>query len=244
MIAGGKAFVTQLIRNLRLLISPCPNLYRIYADYCQLSFRLTNTTTVVVDSYPRCGNSFFEAAFNMAQKGREVVAHHSHAAGQVLAGVKKGLPCIVLIREPEAAISSFYEMSEGKYSIQLLTREFVTFYSSLLPVIDKLIIVETSMMEARFRNLMVHLHDQYGLKVEPYEIDTAMRAQLFRVVDEVGRQRNGFVAERYSDSLNSAEKQARRRKLDAIRAMVGASENANNLRRAQALYKAFKSHAF
>ena len=105
-------FYRHLRRRLRLLVSTRPALYALYARFEKLQFQLTDKTTVVVDSYPRSGNSFFEAAFTRAHCGREEVAHHAHAAAQVLAGAKRGLPCIVLLREPEAAIASFVKIRD------------------------------------------------------------------------------------------------------------------------------------
>ena len=234
----------HLLRRLRLLVSTRPTLYAFYARLARLQFQMTDRTSVVVDSYPRSANSFFEAAFTRSHGGREVVAHHSHAAAQVLAGVKRGLPCIVLLREPEAAIASFYEMSGGDYPIELCTREYSVFYTSLLPVIDKLIIVETEQIEARFHDLMVYLRDKHGLAVEPYEIDAAMHSELLLAVDETGRHRNGFAIERYSETLSKVEKQSRRERLDAIRTQIRAPQNATQLARCRTVYQEFKSHGF
>lgn len=234
----------MLRRYLRLYVSARPKLYAAYARLGGLQFQLTETTQVLVDSYPRSANSFFEAAFTRAHGGRLEVAHHSHAAGQVLMGVKRGLPAIVLLREPRGAIASFYEMNDGDYPIELCTREYVVFYTALRSVIDRLVVVETATLENRFFALMTLLRDRYGLNVEPYEITPRVRAELMRDVDETGRRRNGFSAERYSDSLSLEEKKARRDRLDRIITMIEAPANAGLLARAEALFEEFRTHAF
>lgn len=233
----------MLRRRLRLLVSGDPRLYYYYARLAKLPFQINDTTTVLVDSYPRSANSFFEAAFTKAHGGRESVAHHSHAAGQVLIGLKRNLPCIVLIRNPVSAIVSFYEMNEGSYSIDLCTSEYIKFYSSLEEHIDKIIILETQEIESRFYDLMKMLRERYGLSVEPYSIDAATRAELFQIVDETGLERNGHV-ERYSGSLNEIDKQNREEHLASIKDRVCARENCVRLARATELYMKFQSHAF
>ena len=243
-IATKPPLFRQLRRRLRLMVSTRPALYALYARLGSLQFRFTDKTTVVVDSYPRSANSFFEAAFTLSHGGREVVAHHSHAAAQVLSGVHRGLPCIVLVREPEEAIASFFEMHGGNYPISLCTTEYITFYAALIPAIDKLIVVKTSQIEARFHDLMAHLRDEHCISVEPYEINEGNRSELFRSVDETGRKRNGFSAERYSEKLSAEKKQARREHLNAITVMIRATKNKARLARARALYENFSTHAF
>lgn len=236
---------SRVIRRLfRLFVSTRPALYGSYAKLENLQFRLTDTTEIVIDSYPRSANSFFEAAFTMAHKGQIEVAHHAHAAAQVLAGEKKGLPCVVLVREPEAAIASFYEMNGGHYPIWLCTQEYVAFYSALLPVLNNLVVLPTEFLELRFHDLMVFLRDQYALKLEPYEIDANVRADLFNMVDATGRARNGFAVERYSATLSAEAKAKRQANLEVIRKMICAPSNARRLSKANALYEGFKNRAF
>ena len=64
-------------------------------------------TEIVIEGFPRSANSFAVNAFVLAQ-GRPVhVAHHVHAAAQVLAAGRAGVPAILLIREPTDAIVSY-----------------------------------------------------------------------------------------------------------------------------------------
>jgi len=238
-----QGFYIAIPRYFRLFVSTRAKLYAVYARVRKLPFRLTKETQVVVDSYPRSANSFFEAAFTKAHEGRIEVAHHSHAAAQVLSGAARGLPCIILLREPEAAIASLYEMHGGQYPIWLCTQEYVTFYSALVPALDKLMIITTETLETRFYRLMITLRDRWDLPVKPYEIDAAMRSELYKMVDKTGKARNAGASERYSERLNSEEKAQRRADLHAIRRMVIDPDNALSLGKARELYERFKLNA-
>ena len=147
------------------------------------------------------------------------------------------------MREPEAAIASFYEMHEGQYPIWLCTQEYVTFYSTLVPALDKLMIITTETLETRFHRLMVTLRDSWNLPVEPYEIDAAMRSELYQMVDKTGKARNASETERYSERVSSEEKTQRRADLNAIRRMVRDPDNAHSLGKARELYERFKHNA-
>src|SRR4029450_2328864 len=58
-------------------------------------------TDLLVESYPRCASSFAIAAFRLAQEPRSLrVAHHTHALGHVIAGIRLGLPTLAFIPPP------------------------------------------------------------------------------------------------------------------------------------------------
>lgn len=234
----------RIFRVFRLFVSTRPTLYFCYARLGNLKFQLNSTTEVLVDSYPRSANSFFEAAFTRAHCGRVEVAHHSHAAAQVLAGVRRGLPAIVLLRDPQEAIASFFEMHGGGLPIWLCTQEYIEFYSKLIPVLDKLIVVDTASIEQRFYDLMLLLKEQHGLSVEPYVIDNNVRQELFSDVDLTGKARNGSTTERYSDALSTEAKERRRAALSEIRNELQAPSNADRFDKAKAIYDMFQEHLF
>ena len=88
-------------------------------------------TDIVIEGFPRCASSFVVAAFRSAQEPRLMtIAHHTHMPAQVIAGVRRGIPTLVLIRRPEDAIVSQLIRSPD-LSVGSLLRGFVRFYSPL-----------------------------------------------------------------------------------------------------------------
>src|SRR5437773_3659904 len=64
-------------------------------------------TEIVIEGFPRSATSFAVAAFRLAQDREVVVGHHVHSPAQVIEAVRRGVPAIVLVREPEEAALSF-----------------------------------------------------------------------------------------------------------------------------------------
>src|SRR5205814_3293356 len=63
---------------------------------------IRDETEVVIEGFPRSGNTFAVAAFHYAQRPRDVkIAHHAHVPAQLLSAVRLGLPAVVLVRDPE-----------------------------------------------------------------------------------------------------------------------------------------------
>ncbi len=64
-------------------------------------------TQVVIEAFPRCASSFAVAAFRLAQEPNPThIAHHTHMPAQVLEGVRRGLPTLVLLRPALDAVVS------------------------------------------------------------------------------------------------------------------------------------------
>lgn len=71
-------------------------------------------------------------------------AHHRHIPGQLIQAVRLGLPAILLIREPEDAVSSLLVAFEGELSASAALTGYERFHRKLLPVADRLAICKFS----------------------------------------------------------------------------------------------------
>ena len=56
-------------------------------------------TRIVIEGYPRCGNTFATVAFQLAQGVPVEAAHHLHAEAQIVAAAESGIPAVLLIRD-------------------------------------------------------------------------------------------------------------------------------------------------
>lgn len=89
---------------------------------------ITEDAELVVEGFPRSANSFTVHAFLAAQSRYVETAHHLHLPLNVIYGVKRGKPTLVLMRNPvEAAVSNVAlqaqarrrERADGAYFSQL-----------------------------------------------------------------------------------------------------------------------------
>ncbi|MEW6059376.1 MAG: hypothetical protein AB1551_04425, partial [Actinomycetota bacterium] len=62
------------------------------------------STDLVIEGYPRSANTLAVSAISAAQPGPIRIAHHLHAPGHVIAAIRRGVPVLVLVREPEEAV--------------------------------------------------------------------------------------------------------------------------------------------
>lgn len=95
------------------------------------AFLVKDSTDLVIEGFPRSANSFLETALRITLKPPFSLAHHTHARSQVESAVSRGIPCLVLVRNPIDAIVSYLEENEKLSSPNVLLREYVIFYRKI-----------------------------------------------------------------------------------------------------------------
>lgn len=148
-------------------------------------------TELVIEGYPRSGNTFAAHAFRLAQ-GRDVsVATRCHAAAQVLEGIRRNLPCLVLIREPRDAAISAYVLSRGHLTPGFLLRHYVRYYQTLEPHLHRIVVASFSQVSSDFGTVIERLNHKYQTEFRPFVNSDQNVQAVFRSIDEFQQSRTG-----------------------------------------------------
>jgi hypothetical protein len=147
-------------------------------------------TELVIEGFPRSANSFAVVAFEMAQHNSIHIAHHLHAAAQVKAAVKMGLPCMVLIRDPFDAIASLLVRERGLSAAQAI-EEYVTFYTAAATVKTDCVAAPFETVTTHYEEIIRRVNARYGTAFhefvnEPDRVE-AVFAELERLESVHGR---------------------------------------------------------
>lgn len=92
--------------------------------------RFRRGTVLVIEGFPRSANSWFTAHFDLTQGEWLQVASHMHDAIQVTRAERQGIPAIVLVREPAAAVASTL-LREPDLSAGAQLRRYRRFYEEI-----------------------------------------------------------------------------------------------------------------
>lgn len=114
-------------------------IYRVIAKLHHSERAVDDDTDIIIDGFPRSGNTFAVTAFKYAQEGDVKVSSHLHAPIEVITAVTNNIPAIVLVRDPEDAAISFMIMLSGNVSGKAALEYYIRFYESLLPYQDKFV---------------------------------------------------------------------------------------------------------
>ncbi|MBK1630191.1 hypothetical protein CKO31_05420 [Thiohalocapsa halophila] len=90
-------------------------------------FLVTPETELVIEAFPRSGSTYVWYAFMVAQGRACAVATHAHVPAQVLLAIDLGIPTLVLLRDPEAAVRSFL-LREPHLAVNAMLDRYLSFY--------------------------------------------------------------------------------------------------------------------
>lgn len=97
-------------------------------------------TDIMIEGFPRSGNTFAVAAFNFAQTIEFQIARHRHEAGHVMLAVELKKPVILIIREPMSAVVSLCIREE--IDIDFAFKYYVDFYRKLTPLKSHIAVID------------------------------------------------------------------------------------------------------
>lgn len=199
-----------------------------------------DATEIVIDSYPRCASSFAVAAFRLAQEPRAVaIAHHTHMPAQVLEGARRGLPTLVLIREPVPVVVSHLVYRPWLAPISAV-RGFVRFYAPLETVLDAVVVATFEQVVGDYGSVIERVNERFATTFVPFRHTPENLTRIEGEIDADYRRRTPHDELERRVSRPSGD---RRDLADAARERVEALRGTEPWRRAESLYRRFASAA-
>ncbi|MFA5938160.1 MAG: hypothetical protein WC809_02295 [Sinimarinibacterium sp.] len=189
---------------------------------------LRDNTQLVLEGYPRSGNSFALRAFQQVNPGVPV-AHHMHAQSQVIEAVERGLPAIVLVREPSGAVPSLV-IRHPHIGLRMALLSYAQFHEDIHPYRHGFVLAHFENVTRDFGAVINAANRKFGTSFASFDHSQGNVERIFSQMDEANAKFYGAfktthvprpVAER------SEKKQA-----------IDLSEEPEMLRRAQHAYEA------
>ena len=139
-------------------------------------------TDIVIEGFPRSANTFTVAAFTMSQPRPVHVAHHLHAPGHVIAAVRRGLPTLVLAREPEEAVLE-YVIRRPQLTAAQAVRGYVRFYRPLLPFLDRVVVGTFEQATTDLGAVIRRVNERFGTEFAPFDHSDDNVKRVFEAID-------------------------------------------------------------
>jgi hypothetical protein len=194
---------------------------------------VTRDTELVIEAFGRAGSTFAQYAFLAAQNRPVKIAHHTHAAAQVIAGIRMRIPTLVIVRRPEDAALS--HMVRHQVSARPALVAWIRFHRRILPYRDRMVLVSFESMKKDFGAVIRGINKKFGTTFGVWQHTPENENRIFEQI----RQRNlrlgmAPTPERLRDlALPTPEREALKR---TLRSQIEAEPLAPMLRKAQQLY--------
>ena len=139
---------------------------------------ISSSTELVIDGYTRSATTFAVYALQLSQETPVRLAHHLHAPAQFIEAARRGIPALLLIREPQGAILSQLIREPGVTLGDALVA-YSRFYTCLLPYRDNLVVGEFEQVTHEFGRVVRRLNARFGTSfVEFVHTDANLRKCL------------------------------------------------------------------
>jgi hypothetical protein len=192
-------------------------------------------TEVVIEAFPRSAQSFAVAAFRLAQEPRATrIAHHTHMPAQVLRAADRGVPCLVLVREPLAAVVSHLIRSPDLGPAAAM-RGYLRFHEPLLPRRDGFVTATFEEVVGSFGDAIERINARFRTNFRPFEHTAANVARIEGEIERDYRSRERLAAR--LEAAIPRPSQARREQAAEVRERVRRAVSPRVLARAHAAYR-------
>lgn len=220
--------------SVRARISGSPALYPPMARlrYRGVSDRVVGPDTeLVIDGFQRSGNTFAVIAFEISQPRPYAMAHHLHAAAQIIASARHNVPCLLLVRDPVEAVISHLQREPRVTPRQALTN-WSLFHERVLPYRDHYVLGDFREVTTDYGNVIRAVNDRFQTAFVPFEHTDANVQTVFGLIEEQNRARFGSIVE---DKIPrpSPEREAKR---DQVRQRVESPRTSAVRKRAYEAY--------
>lgn len=161
---GPTSRARRVRHRVRTLVSEHPAVYLPFArhKYPGPSPRVIGpTTAAVIDGYTRSASTYAVYAFQVAQRRPVALAHHLHAVAQLKDAARRGLPTIMVVREPRGAVLSQLVREPGVDLLDALAA-YDRFHRTLRPFRECFVVADFGEVTGDFGAVVRRLNARFG----------------------------------------------------------------------------------
>jgi hypothetical protein len=142
---------------------------------------LTPETELLIDGYFRSANTFSVHAFQISQERPVKLAHHLHAPAQLITAARRGVPTLLLLRQPEGAILS--ELQYDNVALPDALEAYTRFYTCLLPYMNSFVIGEFEQVTHDFGSVIQQVNARFGTNFAEFKHTDETARETFELMN-------------------------------------------------------------
>jgi hypothetical protein len=189
-----RSLLTSTRYRLRTSISHVPS---IYLPLANLRLRdedgatiVSRSTDLVIEAFPRSGNTFAVTALQSSQPQRLRIAHHCHAPAQLIKAVRMRKPTLLIVRQPKAAVSSFI-LRHPRVSLIQGLKSWLHFHRALLPYTSGMAIATFDQVTSDMGAVVDAVNRRFGTSFRRFEHTLVNVEKIFCALEARDRKLSG-----------------------------------------------------
>ena len=151
---------------------------------------------LLIEGFPRSGNTFAVVAFQFAQPRHVRVANHLHAPAHVRAAVEQGVPTVILIRNPDQAVTSFTIFTDFAVDLRGALEAYISFYEQIDGWAHGFVTATFDTVTEDFGGVIRAINERFGTRFTPFDNSPESTRLCFeRIEAENARMHGGQTRE-------------------------------------------------
>jgi hypothetical protein len=143
--------------------------------------RVHRRTRLLVDGYPRSANTWTSFAFQELV-GHGQVASHLHSSQSIRTAARLGVPCVLLVRDPDEAVASALTFDTA-VQVKTAFRAYARYYEVAGKAADKVVVVDFATAVSDFPEVVRRVNARYGTGFSVDRAATLDKEQIFERID-------------------------------------------------------------
>jgi hypothetical protein len=141
-------------------------------------------TDIVIEGFPRSGNTFAVAAFIIAQGCDVKIARHTHKVMQIIRAVELQLPILILIRRPDDAVISL-RIRHPYISFKQALKNYIRYYNGIKSYKKGFYLARFEDVTTDYRQVIQHVNNKFHTEFKLFENSLENQQKAFRLVEEM-----------------------------------------------------------
>ena len=199
--SGPRVQMKRAIRRAHELLGDAPAFLPLQRRLTPESARdrsITDRTQLVVEGFPRSGNTFASKAFSLSQHRPVVVASHVHLPAQVKLAVRRRVPTLLLVRDPvDAAVSM--AIADPHHRVEHLVRYWIHYHREIQPLLGGVLLVTFAEATTDFGLVVDRLNRRFSTSFDRFEHTPENVTRVFEAIDDKQRLVHGEA--RYREAV-------------------------------------------
>ncbi len=181
MTSAGQAG-RRLLRRAKYFVGDQPALMPLYLRLTPegTSRAITAETDLVIEGFPRSGNTFAVFALRAANPGISIASHIHHFA-PIKTARKQRLPLLIAIREPLGCLSSYLVAGSHARPSDVL-HEYLSYYSALVSIDDGVVFATFDQIVGSYGTAIGRLNARFDTQFNGYDNDAESDTEVISTI--------------------------------------------------------------
>ncbi len=197
MYAGKPSSIDSIKQQVQLHAGKRPlsfyGLLALRRKYHELA--VNRATQLVIEGFPRSGNTFAVVAFRQAQQESISIASHLHAPAQVIRAARWKIPTLILIRNPADAVVSLV-IRHPHISTTWALKSYISFYETIASYRHAYVTGLFDEVVEDFGAVVERINAKFNTRFSPFDHTEDNVGEVFARIESLNRAKGeGLVEE-------------------------------------------------